>query len=154
MKWFIIILFFVFVFYYAGNIPDEPDTLKIKKDTINLNEIKIMNNEKITPKVFWVSLIGAIAFVIVTNIFNVFGRINGTAKRVEKLEQTKMNKYEANEYFNKLQTLLATQTATWNQYMISNEKDKERILKIIETNQNDIKELIKNQNKLRSANSQ
>ena len=111
-----------------------------------------MNNEKITPKVFWTALIGAIIFVIVTNVFDVFDRISGNNRRIEVLEKTKMNKNDADEYFNRLQTLLATQTAIWTQYMISNEKDKERILKIIETNQNDIKELIKNQNLIRGIN--
>lgn len=105
--------------------------------------------EKITIRNFWIAILSAIAFVIVTNVFDVFDRINGTAKKVEQLEQTKMEKAEADQYFNRLQTLLATQTAIWTQYMISNEKDKERILKTIEQNQEDIKELIRNQQRTR-----
>ena len=108
--------------------------------------------ERITIRNFWIAILSAIAFVIVTNITDVFGRINGTSKRVEQLEQSKMNKSDADEYFNRLQTLQITQAATWNQYMISNEKDKERILKTIETNQEDIKKLIGEYQKIRSAN--
>ena len=108
--------------------------------------------ERITIRNFWMAILTAIAFVIVTNTFDVFGRISGTARRVEQLEISKMNKTDADEYFNRLQTLLATQTAIWTQYMISNERDKERILKTIETNQADIKRLIGEYQKIRSVN--
>ena len=107
--------------------------------------------EKTTIRHFWLAIITAIAFVIITNIFDVFSKVSGVSRKVERLEITKMDKDNANEYFNRLSTLLAAQTATWNQYMISNEADKERILETIKTNQEDIKELIKNYQKIRGA---
>ena len=120
------------------------------------------NNNKITPKVFWTALIAAIVFWFITNIFDVFGRISGNNKEIEMLKESldlKMDRTDADAYFDKLQTLQATQAGTWNQYMLSNEKDKERdkeerarLLKLIESNQKEILELIKNQNKIRGLN--
>ena len=127
-----------------------------RKDT------KMNNNNKITPEVFWTALIAAIVFWFITNIFDVFGRISGNNKEIEMLKESldlKMDRTDADAYFDKLQTLQATQAGTWNQYMLSNEKDKERdkeerarLLKLIESNQKEILELIKNQNKIRGLN--
>jgi len=101
---------------------------------------------------FWIAIITAIAFVIVSNIFSIPERISGMNRKVDILEQTKMGKDDANAFFNNLQVLLASQTSKWDQYMISNEKDKERLLNEIEILQEDIKILIgKNRTVTRSV---
>jgi hypothetical protein len=101
---------------------------------------------------FWLAIITAIIFVIISNVFDIPSRISGVTGKVKELEVTKMNKNDANAFFNELQLLLANQTSKWDQYMISNEKDKERLLKDIEIIQEDIKQLIgKNRTVTRSA---
>jgi hypothetical protein len=101
--------------------------------------------ERITIRNFWIAIISAIAFVIVSNVFGVPERISGVNTKIQHLENNKMNKDDATSFFHNLQILLAEQTTKWDQYMISNEKDKEKILHEIEIIQSDIKELIKTQ---------
>jgi hypothetical protein len=104
---------------------------------------------------FWIAILTAIAFVIVSNIFSIPERISGMNNRVKELEFTKMNKDDANVFLRELQILQAKNNATWEQYMISNEKDKERILTEIETINEDIKILIgKNRTVTRSVTQQ
>jgi predicted PurR-regulated permease PerM len=108
--------------------------------------------EKADIRKVWVTLITAICVLVISYVFGIPERLSGVNRKVDTLEQTKMSKDDANIFFNELQRLLASQTAKWDQYMISNEKDKERILKEIETIQEDIKQLIgKNRTVTRSV---
>ncbi len=98
--------------------------------------------EKADIRKVWITLITAIGVMVVSYIFGIPERISGVSRKIDILEQTKMNKDDARTYFNELQTLMASQCAKWDQYMISNENDKIQILKDIEIIQSDIKDLL------------
>lgn len=108
--------------------------------------------EKADIRKVWITLITAICIMVISYVFGIPERLSGINRKVDTIEQTKMSKDDANKFFNELQFLLGQQTSKWDQYMISNEKDKERILTEIETIQEDIKVLIgKNRTVTRSV---
>jgi hypothetical protein len=90
----------------------------------------------------WIAIITFMAITIVSQVFDLPGRVNGMKGDIKELEFKKMNKEDANHFFNTLSSKLTEQCALWNQYMISNESDKERIMEDIKTIQEDIKILI------------
>jgi hypothetical protein len=109
-------------------------------------------SEKGDVRKIWYAVIGFIILSIVSQIIDIPSRVNGMNGKIKELELTKMSKDDASEFFRQIQVLEAQKNATWDQYMISNEKDKERILGDIETIQEDIKILIgKNRTVTRSV---
>ena len=111
--------------------------------------------ESIFIKRVWIVVITAIVLQFASTIFGIPERLSGINKKVDTLEFTKMSKDDGNKFMNALELKVSEQNAMWNQYMISNEKDKERILKDIEIISEDIKQLIgKNKTVTRSVTQQ
>ena len=98
--------------------------------------------EKSDIRKIWIAIITFMAITLVSQVFDLPGRVNGMNGKIRDLELTKMNREDATQFFNTLNTKISEQCALWNQYMISNEKDKENLLKDIEIIQEDIKDLI------------
>lgn len=98
--------------------------------------------ESIFIKRVWIVVITAIVLQFASTIFGIPERISGMNGKIKELEVTKMSKEDGGRFMNDLNTKVAEQVSLWNQYMISNEKDKERILKDLEIIQEDIKQLI------------
>lgn len=100
----------------------------------------------------WITIIAAVTIMIIGSVFDVFGTISGNSQKIETLEQTKMNVITATKFFTDITIKQAEQYAKWEEYRIANEKEKQQILKEIETIQTDIKVLIQNQKQVMRGN--
>jgi len=91
-------------------------------------------------------------YVLIPSIISFGVMIVNDHYSIKQVERDKISKDEAYKYWTNLQLLVERKTAIFEQYIISNEKNRDRLLKDMEKIEDQIRELHKQNNATRGTN--